>query len=201
MSEPHPGVDDFVDELDAAEDDGEEEGGLVIVEERNGPAARRWVRYAMPVMVEVDRDEDKVTRVVTLPEEIREDRDDMGHFLVYDEQFIRRHDGEQPQTHAFSVAQPEWLYDHLRAGPPRNWPKPEEWEEGFDLTEADDAYAEVHALRRPEVGDCRFRPYLVCSCTTGTEVPQVGRRCPRREERRPPPGRKRCTEPLREATG
>jgi hypothetical protein len=37
----------------------------------------------MPVMVEIDVDDDKVTRVVTLPEEVREDRDDMGHFLIY----------------------------------------------------------------------------------------------------------------------
>jgi hypothetical protein len=58
-------------------------------------------------------------------------------------------DDDQPQTHAFNLAQPEWLYDHLRAGPPRNWPKPEEWEEGFDLTEADDAYSEVHPYADP----------------------------------------------------
>lgn len=44
-------------------------------------ATRRWVRYVMPVMVEVDCDSDEATRVVTLPEEIQEDRgDDTGHF-------------------------------------------------------------------------------------------------------------------------
>ncbi|WP_211273204.1 hypothetical protein, partial [Streptomyces hirsutus] len=43
--------------------------------------AKRRVRYVMPVMVEVDYDDDQVTRVVTLPEEVREDRDDMSHFL------------------------------------------------------------------------------------------------------------------------
>jgi hypothetical protein len=138
MSEPHPALDDVVDELDTEDD-----------AEASEDSTRRWVRYVMPVMVEVDCDDDEVTRVVTLPEEIREDRDDMGHFLVYDEQFIRRYDDEQPQTHAFNVAQPEWPYDHLRAGPPRNWPNPTEWEEGFDLTEADDAYAEIQPYDAP----------------------------------------------------
>jgi hypothetical protein len=42
------------------------------------------------------------------------------------------------------VAGPRWEYDHLRAGAPVNWPKTSEWEEGFDLTEADDEYADVH---------------------------------------------------------
>ncbi|MET7304649.1 hypothetical protein [Embleya sp. NPDC005575] len=109
---------------------------------------RRWVRYVMPVMVEVDCDDDKVTRVVTLPEEIREDRCDRGHFLIYDERFVRRHSDEQPQTHAFCEAEPRW--DHsIRVGPPANWPAPDEWEEGFDLTEADDAYAEVAPYAEP----------------------------------------------------
>ncbi|MFI6393215.1 hypothetical protein [Nonomuraea sp. NPDC050540] len=40
----HPAFDD----LD------EEEAGIVIVDERDGPPRRRWVRYVMPVMVEVD---------------------------------------------------------------------------------------------------------------------------------------------------
>jgi hypothetical protein len=43
----------------------------------------------------------------------------------------------------------ERLYVHLCAGPPRNWPASAEWEEGFDLTEADDAYAEVHPYADP----------------------------------------------------
>jgi hypothetical protein len=100
MSEPHPALDEVVDELDA-EDETEEEAHA------GAGSTRRWVRYVMPVMVEVDCDE--VARVVTLPEEIREDRDDLGHFLAYDEQFIRRYDDEQPPTHAFNVARPEWL--------------------------------------------------------------------------------------------
>jgi hypothetical protein len=128
---------------------GEDEGGLVIIEERSGPATRRWVRFVIPVMVEVDCDDDTVTPVVTLPEEIRDDRDDRGHFCVYDEKFIRRHDDDQPQTHARCVAGPRWEYDHLRARPPVNWSKSSEWEEVFDLIEADDEYAEVHPYAEP----------------------------------------------------
>lgn len=103
--------------------------------------AKYWVRYVMPVMVEMDDDTDEVTRVVTLPEEIREDRDDRGHFLVYDEDFVRRNDDVQPYIHAQQVSRPEWP-GRLRGGPPQNWPDPLAWEEGFDLTEADDRYAE-----------------------------------------------------------
>lgn len=95
MAEPHPALDEVVDDLGD-----EDKGGLVIIEERSGPVTHRWVRFMMPVMVEVDCDDDTVTRVITLPEEIREDRDDLGHFCVYDEKFIRRHDNDQPQTHA-----------------------------------------------------------------------------------------------------
>ena len=47
------------------------------------------------------------------------------------------------------MAGPQWEYDHLRAGPPVNWPKSSEWEEGFDLTETDDEYAEVHPYADP----------------------------------------------------
>ena len=111
---------------------------------------RRWVRYVMPVMVEVDCDDDKITRVVTLPEEIREDRDDTGHFLTYDEHFVRRHDDDQPQLHAFTVAEPEWSHPTLRAGGPVNWPDTRTWEEGFDLTEADDAYGETNPYGDPK---------------------------------------------------
>jgi hypothetical protein len=54
-----------------------------------------------------------------------------------------------PQTHAYCVAEPRWEHGHLRAGPPVNWPKTSEWEEGFDLTEADDEYAGVHPYADP----------------------------------------------------
>jgi hypothetical protein len=99
---PHEIDDREIADLD---DDAGEEGGLVIVEEDHGPATRRWVRYVMPVMVEVDCDSDQIARVVTLPEEIREDRDDMGHFCVYDERFVRRHSDWQPEVHALCVTE------------------------------------------------------------------------------------------------
>ncbi len=147
--EAHPASGDVAGNPGAGEfDDEADENGLVIIEEEAGSGTRRWVRFVMPVMVEVDCGDDTVTRVVTLPEEIREDRDDRGHFCVYDEKFLR-HDDDQPQTHAYCVAEPRWEYDHLRAGPPVNWPKPSEWEEGFDLTEADDEYAGVHPYADP----------------------------------------------------
>jgi hypothetical protein len=109
---------------------------------------RRWARFVMPVMVEVDCDDDEVLRVVTLPEELREDRDDGGHFLIYDENFVRRHGDEQPQTHASCVAEPLWENDRFRVGPPINWPQSSAWE-GFDLTEADDHYAKISPYDQP----------------------------------------------------
>lgn len=96
--------------------------------------AKRWVRYVMPVMVEVDCDDDKVTRVVTLPEDVREDRDDMGHFLICDEEFVRRDGDGQPEVHAFCVGEPQWEHPQFRVGGPVNWLNTAEWEEGFDLT-------------------------------------------------------------------
>lgn len=103
----------------------------------------------MPVVVEVDYERDEVVRVVTLPEEIREDRDDLGHSLVYDSEVARRRDDVQPRLHAFSEAQPRWEHEHLIGGSPANWPRPLEWEEGFDLTEADDRYANINFYERP----------------------------------------------------
>jgi hypothetical protein len=48
-------------------------------EDEDEPAGhtRRWVRYVMPVMVEVDCDTNEITSVVTLPGEVRLDRDDV----------------------------------------------------------------------------------------------------------------------------
>jgi hypothetical protein len=143
----HPVLDEVVDDLEDSDLD-DEEGGLVILEEGDGPATRRWVCYVMPVMVEVDCDSDEIARVVTLPEEIREDRDDRGHFCVYDEKFVRRHSDWQPEVHALCVTEPRWE-SRFRAGPPLNWPPSRGWEEGFDLTEADDAYAEVNPYADP----------------------------------------------------
>ncbi|MEV1175666.1 hypothetical protein [Nonomuraea sp. NPDC049784] len=142
----HPAWDEVVDDRD------EEEGGIVIVEERDGPPRRRWVRYVMPVMVEADPDTDQITLVVTLPEEVRDDRDDMGNFCVYDETFVRRrmdyYPVDQPELHAWNVAQPRWS-SRFRVGGPDNWPELSRWEEGFDLTEADDVYAEVNPYADP----------------------------------------------------
>ncbi|NQU37045.1 MAG: hypothetical protein HQ526_05535 [Actinobacteria bacterium] len=112
-------------------------------------ATKRWVRYVMPVMVEVDCEDDEITRVVTLPEEIREDRDDRGHFLIYDEPFVRRHSDDQPQVHAFCVAEPRWDHPRFRVGSPMNWPKSIGWEEGFDLTEADERYLAINPYGDP----------------------------------------------------
>jgi len=49
------------DELDDQDDDDQED------EDERAGHARRWVRYVMPVMVEVDCDTDEITSVVTLP--------------------------------------------------------------------------------------------------------------------------------------
>ncbi len=110
---------------------------------------KRWVRFEMPIMVEIDCDEDEILRVVTLPEEVRQDRDDRGHFLIYDERFVRRHGDDQPQTHASCVAEPYWEHERFRVGPPVNWPEPAEWEEGFDFTEADERYSEINPYGEP----------------------------------------------------
>jgi hypothetical protein len=115
---------------------------------RIGEVAKQWVRYVMPIMAQVDDATDEITRVVTLPEEIHEERDHRGHFLIYDEKFVRRHSDNQPYVHALCVAEPEWPH-RLRVGPPSNWPDPLNWEESFDLTEADDAYAESHPYDPP----------------------------------------------------
>ncbi|WP_427135092.1 hypothetical protein [Pseudarthrobacter sp. S9] len=50
-------------------------------DEAEKPSTKRWVRYTIPVMVEADCEKDEITRIVALPDEAREDRDDSGHFL------------------------------------------------------------------------------------------------------------------------
>lgn len=59
-------------------------------DEAEEPRTKRWVCYTIPVMVEVYCDNDEVTRIVALPDEAREDRDDGGHSLFYDEKFVRQ---------------------------------------------------------------------------------------------------------------
>ena len=73
---------------------------------------------------------------------------DHSHFLIYDENFVRRHGDEQPQTHASCVAEPRWEHERFRLGPPINWPVVG-MEEGFDFTEADDRYAEINPYDQP----------------------------------------------------
>jgi hypothetical protein len=46
-------------------------------------ATTRWVRYVVPVTVEIDCDNDAIDRIVALPGEAREDRDDRGQFCIY----------------------------------------------------------------------------------------------------------------------
>ena len=125
---------------ETAED--EFDGDDVEEDERAGHT-RRWVRYVMPVMVEVDCDTDEITSVVTLPGEVRLDRDDMMNLCIYDEAF-RRPTDEQLQAHALYVSEPEWPYPNLRTGRPANWPA-ENWHEDYFPPDADDdVYAEAH---------------------------------------------------------
>ncbi|MGH3278122.1 MAG: hypothetical protein ACRDNW_03190 [Trebonia sp.] len=124
------------DEFDEDDEDEQEE------DERAGHA-RRWVRYVMPVMVEVDCDTDEITSVVTLPGEVRLDRDDTMDLCIYDEAFRRRADDEQQQNHALFVSEPRWQYPDLPMGRPVNWPD-EAWHEDYFPRAADeDAYAEA----------------------------------------------------------
>ncbi|MFG6200553.1 hypothetical protein [Nonomuraea sp. JJY05] len=55
---------------------------------------------------------------------------------------------DQPELHAWNVAEARWR-DRYRIGGPGNWPESSRWEEGSDLTEADDAYAEVNPYAEP----------------------------------------------------
>ena len=129
-------------DLDEVAED-EFDGDDVEEDERAGHT-RRWVCYVMPVMVEVDCDTDEITSVVTLPGEVRLDRDDMMGICIYDEEFRRQPLDEQPQAHALYVSEPEWQYPDLRSGRPVNWPE-ENWHEDYFPGDADDdAYAEAH---------------------------------------------------------
>ncbi|ATY17189.1 hypothetical protein CU254_42220 (plasmid) [Amycolatopsis sp. AA4] len=101
----------------------------------------RWVRYVVPVMVEIDCDNDAIDRIVALPGEAREDRDDRGQFCIYDENFIRRHADGPDEVHALWVANPP--NGRILPGPPQDWPHLLDWEDGFDLDEYDaDGYCE-----------------------------------------------------------
>ena len=107
MDTAHPALDEIVgDEYGAAEYD-EREGHI-----------RRWVRYVMPVMVEVDCEDDEITSVVMLPSEIRLDRDDAMELCIYDEAFRR-----QPRRGAAADARLVYRRAGMAASPhPRRLP-------------------------------------------------------------------------------
>lgn len=93
--------------------------------------AEYWVRFEMPLMVEVDDESDDVTRVVTLPDEIHGARDDSLDFMVFDDQFVRHSMENQPYLHAWSVAQPRSQEAMFFRGPSTYWPDSLAWEEGI----------------------------------------------------------------------
>ncbi len=113
----------------------------------------RWVRYVVPVMVKIDCEADEITCLVALPGEAREDRDDGGHFCIYDENFVRRHADGQVETHALWVANPP--DGRPLPGPPLVWPHMLDWEEGFDIDPDEDGlcdedrYTEIHPYSAP----------------------------------------------------
>jgi len=100
----------------------------------------RWVRYVVPIMVEIDCDDDRIGRIVALPEEARPDRDDLGQFCVYDQNFVRHHADGPIETHAYWVANPPSGCG--LPGPPQDWPDMMDWEEGFDVEPDDEGVAE-----------------------------------------------------------
>lgn len=117
-------------------------------------ATKRWVRYTVPVMVEVDCEADEVTRWVALPGEAREDRDDTGHFLFYNEQFQRQPVDGPIEAHALWVANPP--DGRMLPGPPQHWPPMTAWDEEFSIEPEDedgmceqDRYDDVHPYRYP----------------------------------------------------
>ena len=61
---------------------------------------------------------------------------------MYDEAFVRRPADDQPETHALWVANPP--DGRLLPGPPLHWPPMALWEEGFDVTDDDARYHEIH---------------------------------------------------------
>jgi hypothetical protein len=137
MDTAHPGLDEIDDEYSA-------DDSAAGYRERDGHA-RRWVRFVMPVMVEVDCEDDEIISVVRLPGEIRLDRDDMMRLCIYDEAFARQVTDEQMAAHALYIAEPEWAHPVIRSGAPVNWPAAGDWHDDYFPREADDdAYSEVN---------------------------------------------------------
>jgi hypothetical protein len=138
MNTAHPGLDEIADDEFGAD------ASAAEYRERDGHA-RRWVRYVMPVMVEVDCEDDEIISVVRLPSEIRLDRDDVMELCICDEAFRRTHADEQQAAHALYIADPEWQHPTVRCGGPVNWPATTGWHEDYFPRDADDdAYSEVH---------------------------------------------------------
>ncbi len=98
-----------------------------------------WARYAVPVMVLVDEQEDSIERVVMLPGERFIDRETMGDMLFYTEQLEQISSSRQQAAHALYV------------GDTDRWPDAAEWE----IEETFDALAGlVDEQRNPTCPDC-----------------------------------------------
>jgi len=65
--------------------------------------------------------------------------------------FVRR-DGVPAENHALWVANPP--AGRALPGPPADWPPPKRWEAGFDLTRADERYAERNPYDPPTHASC-----------------------------------------------
>jgi hypothetical protein len=79
-------------------------------------------------MVEVDDEQNEVTREATLPAEVREDRDGMGHVMVFDQKLRRCPEPGRPRLRAPIVSEP-WSRGYRRRGPPAKEPEPLAWDE------------------------------------------------------------------------
>jgi hypothetical protein len=98
-----------------------------------------WARYAVPVMVLVDEDEDHIERVVMVAGERYIDRETMGDMLFYTEELERISSSRQEAAHALYVGD----YDR--------WPEISEWEiaDNWDMLDF-----LVEEQRNPSCPDC-----------------------------------------------
>lgn len=104
-----------------------------------------WARYAVPVMVLVDEQEDSIERIVMVPGERFIDRETMGDMLFYTEDLELLSSSEQQAAHALYI------------GDTDRWPDPIEWE-------IEDTFGglidRVHELRNPPCPACDGEGYL-----------------------------------------
>lgn len=123
-------------------------GNLVTLERLLGEAKTNWPRLIVPLRIQAD--------AVVVGQALSGFgfADDRGHFLVYDEDFVRRPADAQPQAHALVVANP--ADGRMLPGPPLDLPAMLEWEEGFAFTDADDRYADIDPYGPP--GKLRSSP-------------------------------------------